>query len=241
MSNPNFKKAGAAAGGGDTVLESRHLIGLFLGVVVLCGVFFTLGYVMGRTQYESSVNAATNRRVHPPARTDVAAQPAGAAQAGQPVIPGGGIPPEWEFYKAGRSKQPVAGSPSTSSGPSNTEHKPIVDSVVAAPAGSAPPKVSAVTPKAPGVAASPTAAKSLSKPPLAPKGSVALQVAALTREGDALALAEALQQKQFPSYVLTWGTGNLFRVQVGPYADVESANLAKRALEREGFKAIVRR
>ena len=34
-------------GGADRVLESRHLVGLFLGVVLLCGVFFTLGYVMG--------------------------------------------------------------------------------------------------------------------------------------------------------------------------------------------------
>src|SRR6204780_1101972 len=45
-------------GGGDRVLESRHLVGLFLGVVLLCGVFFTLGYVMGRTQYGGAVHAA---------------------------------------------------------------------------------------------------------------------------------------------------------------------------------------
>ena len=37
---------------GDRVLESRHLIGLFVGVVILCAVFFTLGYVMGRSQYQ---------------------------------------------------------------------------------------------------------------------------------------------------------------------------------------------
>src|ERR1700690_1880950 len=45
-------------GGGDRILESRHLVGLFLGVVLLCGVFFTLGYVMGRTQYGGAVHAA---------------------------------------------------------------------------------------------------------------------------------------------------------------------------------------
>jgi len=44
--------------GGDRILESRHLIGLFLGVVLLCAVFFTLGYVMGRSQYGGSVHAA---------------------------------------------------------------------------------------------------------------------------------------------------------------------------------------
>ena len=45
-------------GGGDRVLESRHLVGLFLGVVLLCGVFFTLGYVMGKTQFDAAVHAA---------------------------------------------------------------------------------------------------------------------------------------------------------------------------------------
>jgi cell division septation protein DedD len=70
---------------------------------------------------------------------------------------------------------------------------------------------------------------------------VVLQVAALTRENDALALAEALQQKQYSAFVLTPAGDNLYRVQVGPYADAKSADAAKRSLEREGFKAIVRR
>ena len=55
-------------GGGDRVLESRHLVGLFLGVVLLCGVFFTLGYVMGRNQFGGSVHAESDHartRRHP--------------------------------------------------------------------------------------------------------------------------------------------------------------------------------
>ena len=40
------------------MLESRHLVVLFLGVVLLCGVFFTLGYVMGHNQYGGAVHAA---------------------------------------------------------------------------------------------------------------------------------------------------------------------------------------
>ena len=46
-----------------------------------------------------------------------------------------------------------------------------------------------------------------------------LQVAALVREADALALAQALQQKKFPAFVLTPGDDHFYRVQVGPYAD----------------------
>ena len=74
-----------------------------------------------------------------------------------------------------------------------------------------------------------------------PKGSITLQLAALTRESDALALADALQQKKFPSYVVTPASDALFRVQVGPYTDMKSAEAAKAALDREGFKAIIKR
>src|ERR1700735_534963 len=52
--------AGNGKRGGDRILESRHLVGLFLGVVLLCAVFFTLGYVMGRNQYGGSVHAQEN-------------------------------------------------------------------------------------------------------------------------------------------------------------------------------------
>ena len=46
--------------------------------------------------------------------------------------------------------------------------------------------------------------KSLSSP-LIPRGATVLQVAALVRQADALALAQALQQKKFPAFVLTPG------------------------------------
>jgi hypothetical protein len=38
--------------GGDFVLESRHLVGLFMLLVVIFGVVFTLGYLLGRSQYD---------------------------------------------------------------------------------------------------------------------------------------------------------------------------------------------
>jgi len=68
-----------------------------------------------------------------------------------------------------------------------------------------------------------------------------LQVAALLREADALALAQALQEKKFPAIVTTPSTDKYYRVQVGPYADTKSATAARRELEKQGFKSIVRR
>ena len=65
-------------GGGDRVLESRHVIGLFLLMLVFSGVFFALGYVMGRNQYDGQVRAESTPRATPDpvysAKSDLAAR-----------------------------------------------------------------------------------------------------------------------------------------------------------------------
>src|SRR5271154_6927821 len=82
-------------GGGNRVLESRHLVSLFLGVVLLCGVFFTLGYVMGHNQYGGPVHAAEGLddgtpSVRPSVRPkEVEVPPAAAANPANN---------EWDFY-----------------------------------------------------------------------------------------------------------------------------------------------
>jgi cell division septation protein DedD len=76
--------------------------------------------------------------------------------------------------------------------------------------------------------------------PLIPGGAYVLQVAALTKESDALALATRLSQKKFPAIVLSPQKDKYYRVQVGPYADQKAAEAARKGLEGAGFKAIVK-
>jgi cell division septation protein DedD len=68
-----------------------------------------------------------------------------------------------------------------------------------------------------------------------------LQVAASPSESDALALAGVLRQKGFAVLILEPTADNFYRVEVGPYADGQSAHQAELALNREGFQVIVRR
>jgi DedD protein len=205
-------------GGGERVLESRHLVGLFLGVVLLCGVFFTLGYVMGRNQFGGSVHAESATRNTPwsSTKSKVAEQPAATA-------------PDWDFYDNNK----------------DTSHlEPPAAAVKSPPASSAPPKPSAnaSTPvTAPKPSANDAKAASRLQQPSVPKASIVLQVAALRRQGDALEMAEAIQQKRFPCFVATPSSDNYYRVQVGPYQDLASAESAKRALEQLGFKPIIKR
>src|SRR5271154_4148907 len=199
-------------GAGERILESRHLVGLFLGVVLLCGVFFTLGYVMGRNQFGPVHAEDTDLRKPSPAPV--------AAKAKQPEPQPAATPNEWDFYGKGTPKDP----------------HPVETPAVATRSSSAP---AASTASAKPVAATKEPARF--QPPKLGKGSVVLQVSALTRQSDALAMADAIQQKRFPSFVVTPTTDNFYRVQVGPYPAEKPADPAKHALEQAGFKSIIKR
>jgi septal ring-binding cell division protein DamX len=210
--------------GGDFVLESRHLVGLFLLLVVIFGVVFTLGYLMGRSQYDSRVRAA----VGPPPGTDLPAVPPAAKPKPKTEAEDAQVPKNdsnWDFY---HSSEPQAAA----------DHLQAPPKTLTAPA----PKAVALKP-----AATPSKTPKPAKPsgstagPLIPQGAIMLQVAAVTHQEDALALAQALQQKKFPAFVLTPGVDKLYRVQVGPYADNQSAANARKDLEAKGFKSIVKR
>jgi len=225
---------GGKRGGADRVLESRHLMALFLGVVVLCGVFFTLGYVMGRTQYGGSVQASGSPAMRPTAIPPANAKTKGAdpstASSGSSSETAANAPSsEWDFY----SKK-------------DDNHLEPAPKPAASPAGASPVAGEGIS-HANSVAAPKTVSEPVAKPParFTPprmlKGSVVLQVAALKRESDALAMADAVQQKKFPAFVVTPTSDNLYRVQVGPYRDEHAAVSAQAELARAGFKAIVKR
>jgi cell division septation protein DedD len=78
-----------------------------------------------------------------------------------------------------------------------------------------------------------------SKYPLVVPGFV-LQVGAMTNEKNAEALSERLQRKHFPTFVFKRSTDRFYQVDVGSFADVDSAAVVKRELEKRGFKPILR-
>jgi DedD protein len=228
-------------GSGDRVLESRHLVGLFLGVVLLCAVFFSLGYVMGKSQYSGLVHAAYSS-VHPmdadPLKETVKLKEIPA------VVPAS----EWDFYSS-KNNNHLDPAPKGKLPPVSASSSP------ASPSVSTEMNNSAVSPSIPerSTAANSTAESRLPRPSLPslpsgrsgpPKmlaGSFVLQIAAVTRQGDALSVADALQRKRFSAFVVAPAADHFYRVQVGPYRDQRSADNARAALDHAGFKAIIKR
>ena len=212
---------GKRGGGGDRVLESRHLVGLFLGVVLLCGVFFTLGYVMGRTQF--SVKAENPTIGKTPALNQPSPKSAykekETPEAAKPTPAGG-----WDDF----DKTPKEPAPSA---------KPAPAPAIPVSSGK---NAKGATPAASKPAVAVKEPPRFQAPALS-KNSIVLQVAATKQQRDALDMADILQKKKFPSFVANSPADQFYHVQVGPYPDMASAEAAKHALEELGFKSIIKR
>ncbi|HEV2194804.1 MAG TPA: SPOR domain-containing protein [Candidatus Acidoferrum sp.] len=218
---------GGHRGAGERVLEGRHVIGLFLALILLSGLFFTLGYVMGLHQSEASADALPGKpESRNPSKPEAASKRASKTPPAEPATETAApADPEWEFYHAGekaKTEDRLKPVPSTSS-PQLRQSTPVL--VKSSPASRN---------------ASNNASKS-SNSVTTPSGAYSLQVAAMNKEVDALDLAKVLQKKKFPAYVLSPHGDRYYRVQVGPYADLKAADIARRGLEDAGFKAFVKR
>lgn len=221
--------SGGKRGGGDRILESRHLIGLFLGVVLLCGVFFTLGYVMGRTQYGGSVHAETLPHM---------AEPASMTEPAAGATPVASVPtPDWDFSSKHKDATVITAAPAPAPRPAT---ETIDDSGMAAqPMRTAP---TATVPAPVPAQTTPAKLRETTTSSKVAKGSIVLQVAALTHPSDATWMVSVLQKKHFHAFVVGPLRGDaLYHVQVGPYPDEHAAEAARTALDHDGFKVIIKR
>jgi SPOR domain len=215
--------AGKRGGGGERVLEGRHVIGLFMLMLLFSGLFFTLGYVMGRDQYDGQVRAATNLRGLPQRdvqpKTEVVPKPSTKKSIPEPQTDAAApASSEWEFYHAGDSNK------------ADDRLRPVVKPAAVSVMGKSGNPSKQVN----------AASKTTVVAPMVTGGGLNLQVAALTREADAMALANTLRKKNFPTVVQSPHGDKYYHVLVGPYVDQKAVDNARKGLEMAGFKAIVK-
>jgi cell division septation protein DedD len=105
----------------------------------------------------------------------------------------------------------------------------------AAPAGAAQGTLQARDARPPG----PQAAAKPQAPP-ASSEMIFVQVAAYTNQADALNLVDSLRAQDFIAFVRPPTTDAYYRVQLGPYTNLEAAQIGKRELEKAGFTPFIR-
>jgi cell division protein FtsN len=208
----------------ELILGNRQLISVFLIVVVLLGVFFSMGYIVGRNSAAPAAEAAHNggktvAADSPPAETQPSSSNPPASAQDPPATP-----PE----KKPAETKPAASAPATTH---PEEAAPAPAPVKPAPVAPAKSKPAAVGPPAAGLA-------SVTNEPAAGQY---WQVVATSRP-DAEIISEALNKKGFHTLVTPASREGVFRVLVGPFHDGASQAQARTNLEAAGFKnSIIKR
>jgi cell division protein FtsN len=196
----------------ELVLGNRQLLSAFFIIVILFGVFFTMGYVVGRNSAPASAASLPS--------TTVATSP--RPEAASPEPQSAAPPPALEETK---ERAPVETKPVVTA-----EKPPKKEAMQETAARPAPPPAKKAAPAARGgvVAVNPG------------PGNMYLQVAAAAQP-QAGVVVDTLKQKGFPAMLAQGPNATLFRVMVGPFADAAALGKAKADLESAGFHPLVRK
>jgi hypothetical protein len=218
----------------ELILGNRQLLSVFFIVVVLLGVFFTMGYIVGRNTMPGSARVASAKSGQP-----LVVEPPPSSPAPADPSPSSSSPPDSPRPSPAGSSAPPP-EPPKDTPPASTQARPPE-----APK-SDPPKAAAKaeTPKPPAVTRAEPPKPVASKPePPKPAATGApgqyLQVAA-TRKAEADLLAEVLGKKGYVAVVIPVPDAALFRVLVGPLSDADIPK-TREALTAAGFKPFPRK
>jgi len=208
----------------EITLGVGKLLGLFFGLVILCGLSLGTGYWLGRNSAKQILAAVSAPTVLPAIQAPASGGKPGAAQvaaqAATPVsqskasdCPGGdncppqaaasSNPADLTFYQAVQQK--------------NDAHPQL-------------------TPPEAGTSA---ATASAAGAPSTLGAGYLVQIAAVRNQDDAKLLSDALRKQQYPVLVTQPGD-KLFHVQVGPYADVKEAEAIRSRLVGAGYNAFLK-
>ena len=199
----------------EITLGTGRMLALFFAFVLVCAVFFAIGFSLGRRTASAGVGRWPGAATGASAAT---VRPSAAKNDAPQKTPQSG---DFSFYKAVGEK-----NADSALAPPDAKAQPA-DATAAAP-----PK--AATDAAGAAPASSTTASSTT-------GSYYVQVAAVTRQEDAEALVEALKKKQYPAFANNASADKYYRVQVGPYADFKDAEAMRARLVSDGYNPIVKK
>jgi cell division septation protein DedD len=240
----------------DITIGPAKLGGLFFMLVAICGVFFSIGYSLGKTSArEQAMNdkAPLNASLTSPIVGDSSVAKPSAVVPAKSDSDGGDSQsqaaaksgPDLTFYNSVKQTDrnaPTQTAASTPAAPPKSGHvtsieQPVSDGPMSATAPANPAPESKLAAK--------TTTPADSKPAVttAPDGGFVVQIAAVTREEDAAALAGALRKKSYSVFVVNNPAvhDKFYHVQVGPFSTLQDAESMKAKLTGEGYNPIVKR
>ena len=240
----------------EITLGVGKLLGLFILLAAICGVFFSIGYSVGRSSgreqalndQPSQVNAASPSDTVLASTSSSEGKPAAGvtakSEAQSPAADDASANNQQSltFYKAVQQNDNPTSSTEKAREPSHdlkAAETPQVPKVTTASATS----VTVNPPAAAATTAKPAAAVISHTSPVTGPGTIVVQIAAVSREDDAVALAGALRKKNYNVFVVNNPVTNdkFYHVQVGPFSTIAEAEAMKAQLVAEGYNPIIKK
>lgn len=207
----------------ELTLSTGSILGIFLGLVVLCGGFFGFGYNMGRKSAPTPLNMS-DVASESPLPTSTSTKPA----AGSPVDTASSAAAVTPAPKPARHTPPPPPPDETASTEETAKPAPA-RTATPAPA----PIVRQPAPVSPS-SLSPSAGASTGT------GTYMVQVAAVSHQEDAQLLLSALRSRGYAVSARPASGDSFIHVQVGPFHDKKEADAMRQRLITDGYNAIVK-
>jgi DedD protein len=217
----------------EITLGTRSILGIFFGLVLLCGVFFGFGYSLGRGNSGKSA---------PPAETVANPPEETSSSAVKTVVeePNTSGSNPYNGTASGGSTAKPTPTVLQSSSPAAVPATPqTLNAANASPQNTS----SANAPQAAKAAYNPapsSAAPATSPASPTPASVIMVQIAAVSRSQDADVLVSALNKLGYNASVRSGATDKLLHVQVGPFATRDEANAIRTKLLNDGYNAILK-
>jgi cell division septation protein DedD len=194
----------------EITLNSGTLLAIFFGLVLLCGLFFGMGYTLGRRSPVPSTSDMVDKGTATSLVADSRPKPSASSQAAVPQ------PVEEETPKP--DPQPEAGS--TGEATADTPKPQVQEAVM---------QTQTVKP-----------ALTAQVETAAPANGIMVQIAAISNPADADVLVSALRKHGYTVTVRHEPSDALLHVQVGPFATRAEANAMRQTLLGDGYNAILK-
>jgi cell division septation protein DedD len=214
----------------EFTLGPALLMGLGLGLILLCGVCFWFGYAAGRRSSTTQMAAAAQSATGQPAQSQVANALSKPPAAG--MIPSAPAQPA------------AADLPQAPTTDGNQPANPLTSYAPAANGSNAEPSQPQVRPalqqQASGSQPVSAAASALQvQPAMVESAGLMVQIAAVSHAEDASVLVAALRRRGYAVTARREPADSLIHVQVGPFANRNDANAMCQRLLGDGYNAIV--
>jgi cell division protein FtsN len=197
----------------ELTLGPFKLLALFVGLVLLCGLCFGLGYSMGSHSVKNSAVEVQTPAAAPPAQTAVVHSSKPSAN------------PQNAPQRAVVNLEPPASSGNQVVVPTSPPALPAAN-----------PGQGTVKPALPSQS---SGARPSPQPAASASLALMVQIAAVSHQEDAQVLVGALRKRGYAVSVHHDPTDGLLHVQIGPFANRSEAGAMRQKLLNDGYNAIV--